>query len=53
MWGLGHSPKAGRRDASPRISPGTDAGLCMQQGFAGRKANQAYTAFHRGKGAGG
>ncbi len=21
MWGLGHSPKAGRRDASPRIPP--------------------------------
>ena len=25
-WGLGRSPKAGRRDASPRIFPGTDAG---------------------------
>ena len=46
----GPPPKAGRRDASPRFLPGTDVGQCMQQGFAGRKVNQAYTAFHEGKG---
>ena len=75
MGSQGRSPKAGRRDASPRIHPpGTDAGRVCQKALckdaykwsnkvgAGRtdnkrprlhrcKANQAYTAFHGGKGA--
>ena len=51
-WGLGRSPKAGRRDASPRIHPRHGCRACMHKGFARCKANQAYTAFHGERGQG-
>ena len=47
---LGVAPRRVAGTPVPVFSPGTDAGQCMQQGFAGRKVNQAYTAFHEGKG---
>ena len=37
---------------SPTLSPGMDAGRVCQRALQGRKANQAYTAFHGGKGFG-
>ena len=47
---FGRSPKAGRRDASPRIHPRHGCRACMHKGFARCKANQAYTAFHGERG---
>ena len=48
-WGLGRSPKRGE-GGSPTFSPGTDARRVCPKALQGRKANQAYTAFHQGKG---
>ena len=50
VWGV--APRQGRRDASPRILPRHGCRACMHKGFARCKANQAYTAFHGGKGFG-
>ena len=47
--GLGHSPKRGE-GGSPTLSPRHGCRACMPQGFAGRKANQVYTALHHGEG---
>ena len=41
------------RAAAPHSPPGTDAVRVCPRALQGRKANQAYTAFHWGKGAGG
>jgi len=35
---------------SPTLSPGMDAGRVCPRALQGCKANQAYTAFHRGEG---
>ena len=35
---------------SPTLSPGMDAGRVCQRALQGRKANQAYTAFHGERG---
>ena len=45
-WGLGRSPKRGE-GGSPTLSPGMDAGRVCPKALQGRKANKAYTAFHR------
>ena len=47
--GFGALAPSGVRAAAPLI-PGTDAGRVCQRALQGRKANQAYTAFHGGKG---
>ena len=47
--GLGHSPKRGE-GGSPTLSPGMDAGRVCPRALQGRKANQAYTAFHGKRG---
>ncbi len=44
-WGLGRSPKAGRRDASLRIHPRHGCRACMHKGFARCKANQHTQPF--------
>ena len=49
-WGLGRSPKAGRRDASPRFLPRHGCRAVYATRLCRRKVNQAYTAFHEGKG---
>ena len=49
--GLGRSPKRGE-GGSPTLSPGMDAGRVCPRALQGRKANQAYTALHHGKGFG-
>ena len=50
VW-LTASILAWSRGGSPTLSPGMDAGRVCPRALQGRKANQAYTAFHRGKGA--
>ena len=52
-WGLGHSPKAGRRDASPRIlPPGTDAGRVCTRALHDAKPTKHTQPFtgERGQG---
>ena len=46
---MGHSPKRGE-GGSPTLSPGMDAGRVCPRALQGRKANQAYTAFHGERG---
>ena len=48
-WGLGRSPKQGE-GGSPTLTPGMDAGRVCLRALQGRKANQAYTAFHGERG---
>ena len=42
---MGRSPKRGE-GGSPTLTPGMDAGRVCLRALQGRKANQAYTAFH-------
>ena len=49
---FGRSPKAGRRDASPRIHPRHGRRACMPKGSARCRANKVYTAFHGERGLG-
>ena len=50
---LGVAPRQVAGTPVPVFSPGTDAGRVCTRALQGRKANQAYIAFHGGKGAGG
>ena len=51
--GLGRSPKAGRRDASPRIPPpGTDAGRVCQKALHDAEPTKHTQPFTGGKGFG-
>ena len=49
VW-LTASILAWSRGGSPTLSPGMDAGRVCQRALQGRKANQAYTAFHGERG---
>ena len=49
-WGLGRSPKAGRRDASPRIHPRHGCRACMHKGFSRTQSQPSIHSLSRGKG---
>ena len=48
---LGRSPKAGRRDASPRIHPRHGCRACMHKGFARTQSQPSIHSLSRVKGA--